>query len=147
MPPPVDVLHQLAVGLEYIHKMELIHRDIKPENVLIWLNPENNQVLMKWADFGFSKQVNERGSHSISGGNRGTDNWYAPEILKIQIEQENWQDKTQRQRGTIKSDVFSEGLLFGYFLMNGVHLFGIGHHIAINILGNNPVNLSGKLIS
>ena len=36
MPPSLTVLHQLAVGLEYIHKMGLVHRDLKPENVLIW---------------------------------------------------------------------------------------------------------------
>jgi hypothetical protein len=45
------------------------------------------KVVMKWADFGLSKQVNERGSHSISGM-RGTNNWFSPEIMKIFIEEE-----------------------------------------------------------
>ncbi|XP_046638692.1 tyrosine-protein kinase Yes-like [Daphnia pulicaria] len=73
MPPAIEVLQQLAGGLEYIHQMNFIHRDIKPGNVLIWVDPATQNVLMKWADFGFSKPVNERGSHSISGSNRGTD--------------------------------------------------------------------------
>ena len=66
MPPREDVLYQLATGLEYIHKIGMIHRDIKPQNVLIWVNPKNEQVLMKWADFGLSKEVNERGTCSMS---------------------------------------------------------------------------------
>ncbi len=73
---------------------------------------------MKWADFGYSKPVNERGSHSISGSNRGTNNWYAPEKLsiKIQEEEENGKDETAHQRGTVKSDVFAQGLVFVIFL-------------------------------
>ena len=46
MPAKVQVLYQLAVGLEYIHKSGLIHRDIKPENVLIWVSPKKGKVLM-----------------------------------------------------------------------------------------------------
>jgi serine/threonine-protein kinase/endoribonuclease IRE1 len=56
---------QLANGLEYIHKQGLIHRDLKPENVLIIKNRENQET-MKWADFGLSKQVNERGTCSMT---------------------------------------------------------------------------------
>jgi serine/threonine protein kinase len=39
IPPQLTVLNQLALGLEYIHRMGLIHRDLKPENVLIWEDP------------------------------------------------------------------------------------------------------------
>lgn len=123
MPPAIEVLHQLAGGLEYIHQKKLIHRDIddiEPQNVLIWVDPATQNVLMKWADIGFSKPVNERGSHSISGSTRGTDNWYAPEILKIKIqEEESGKDETAHQRGTVKSDVFAQGLVFGYYFLNG----------------------------
>jgi serine/threonine-protein kinase/endoribonuclease IRE1 len=141
MPPREDVLYQLAIGLEYIHKSGLIHRDIKHENVLIWVNSDN--VLMKWADFGFSKPVNERGSCSISGV-RGTFDWLAPELLKL-LENEGAGGKAE-QRGTIQSDVFAEGLVFGYYLADGLHPFGPRFQIAPNILRNNHVNLSSKNI-
>ncbi|EFX66666.1 hypothetical protein DAPPUDRAFT_262683 [Daphnia pulex] len=116
MPPREEVLYQLATGLEYIHKRGMVHRDIKPENVLIWVNPEKEEeVLMKWADFGLSKRVNERGSFSTSGV-QGTDNWLAPELLKILIQEDELMDGTEgtssRQRGTVKSDVYAEGLVF-----------------------------------
>jgi serine/threonine-protein kinase/endoribonuclease IRE1 len=101
------------------------------------------KVVMKWADFGFSKPVNDRGSHSISGSNRGTDNWYAPEILKIKngIEK-NGKDERAHQRGTVKSDVYTEGLVFGYYLLDGHHPFGSAVNVLPNIVNNKPVNLT-----
>ena len=143
MPQKMDVLYQLAVGLEYIHEMKLIHRDIKPANVLIWVNPANEQVLMKWADFGLSKSVNERGTCSMSGV-QGTFNWLAPELLKFQNDGES--TSQQEQRGTIKTDVFAEGLVFGFFLLDGLHPFKSDDGISLNILTNKPVNLPSKSI-
>ena len=145
MPTKIEVLYQLAVGLDYIHKMKFIHRDIKPENVLIWVNPLNGQVLMKWTDFGLSKSVNKRGTFTMSGV-KGTEHWFAPELLKL-LDDGDTQDETEaQQRGTIQTDVFAEGLLFGYYLTDGLHPFGSRFQIAPNILMNNPVNLSSKNI-
>ena len=90
----------------------LIHRDLKPENVLIWENPaNNNQVLMKWADFGLSKRVNERRSHSIYSGVKGTCDWIDPELLQLLDDGDEIHqfENEACKRGTIKSDVFSEG--------------------------------------
>jgi serine/threonine protein kinase len=71
----------LASGLEYIHSKKLIHRDIKPENVLISIDSTTELVTIKWADFGLSKFVNERGTFTLSGI-KGTTNYFAPELLK-----------------------------------------------------------------
>jgi serine/threonine protein kinase len=145
MPPETEVLLQLAKGLEHIHQNGLVHRDIKPMNVLICMNPQINQVLMKWADFGFSKLVNERGSFSMSGV-RGTHDYFTPEILKYLDEVSSNENEVQK-RGTVKSDVFAEGLVFGYFLLGGVHPFGnTSHEIQTNLRTNKPANLPGKLI-
>jgi serine/threonine protein kinase len=144
MPPREDVLYQLAQGLKYIHEMGMIHRDIKPENVLIWVNPKNDQVLMKWADFGLSKKVNERGTFTMSATIKGTLNWFAPEILKM-IQHSEGSTSSSRQRGTVKSDVYAEGLVFGYFYLDGEHIFGNSQtDIANNIMKNNLVNISSK---
>jgi serine/threonine protein kinase len=142
MPPKIEVIQQLAEGLEYIHQKKLIHRDIKPQNVLIWVNPITDQVLMKWSGFGLSKEVNERGTYSMSGI-RGTYNWLAPETIKL-LEEDEANETEAQQKGTIKSDVFAEGLVFGYFLLKGLHLFGSRMQIPINIIENNPVNLLSK---
>jgi serine/threonine-protein kinase/endoribonuclease IRE1 len=145
MPPDTEVLFQLAKGLEHIHQNGLVHRDIKPENVLIWVNPNSNQVLMKWADFGFSKRVNERGTFTMSDV-KGTLDYFAPEILELMDEPNSAENEVQK-RGTVKSDVFAEGLVFGYFISEGVHPFGSSsYEIGKNMRTNEPVNLPGKLI-
>jgi serine/threonine protein kinase len=146
-----DVCLQLAEGMAHIHKMGLIHRDVKPENVLIWVDSIREKVLMKWADFGLSKPVSERGTHSISCEFKGTKDWYALEISRMQSEKPSSQSvegenvaNPIRQRGTVKSDVFSKGLVFGYYLLGGKHPFGEGNkEIKNNILNARPVNMNG----
>jgi serine/threonine-protein kinase/endoribonuclease IRE1 len=145
MPPETEVLLQLAKGLEHIHQKGLVHRDIKPQNVLIWVNPNTNQVLIKWADFGLSKRFNERGSFSMSGV-RGTNDYFAPEILKL-LDEDISTGKEVQKKGTVKSDVFAEGLVFGYFLLGGVHPFGpTSFQISVNVRTKEPIILPGKLI-
>ncbi len=143
MPSVKEVFLQLAKGLEHIHEIGLIHRDLKPQNVLIHVDSTGETCTIKWADFGLSKPVNERGSCSMSGTHRGTNDWYAPEIMKIQNEGGSTATSL-RHRGTVKSDVFTEGLIFGYYLLNGRHPFGSNFHIPINILQNDAVHLNGK---
>ncbi len=143
MPKEIEVLLQLAKGLEYIHQMGLVHRDIKPQNVLIRLDSTTRRVVMKWADFGFSKQVNERGSFTMEV--RGTYDYFAPEILKLLDEASSARNEAKKI-GTVQSDVFAEGLVFGYFISVGVHPFGTSsHQIQINLRTNKPANLPSKL--
>ena len=146
VPPNEDILLQLAEGLEYIHEMNLIHRDLKPENVLIWVGPGNNtnehkQVLMKWADFGLSKPVKDTGSYTMSGI-KGTKQWLAPELFEILRE-----GIEPLCRGTVKSDVFAEGLTFGYVLLGGKHVYGDSEmDIGKNLTEKNQVNLKRKFV-
>ena len=149
MPSQESVLIQLALGLEYIHKMGLIHRDLKPENVLIWVGDDqcgSGKVTMKWSDFGLSKRVNERGSFSMSGV-KGTTGWLAPEILQMMEDDKDDQVENVPRRGTLKSDVFAQGLVFAYYLSNGVHPFGplLGWKIPSNVAKNKPINLTSNL--
>jgi serine/threonine protein kinase len=141
MPSRKDVLLQLATGLEYIHKENVIHLDITPKNIVIWVNPEHENVLLKWTDFGLSKQLKETGSYTVTKI-RGAEGWFAPEILKILDKQQQTSRTEAKQRGTVKSDVFNEGLVFGYYLLKGRHLFaGL---VESNIYHNKPVNLDSK---
>jgi serine/threonine-protein kinase/endoribonuclease IRE1 len=141
-----DIMFQLAKGLEFIHSQKIVHRDIKPANVLISVDDQSHQVTMKWTDFGLSKTVNERETFSISGV-KGTMDWFAPEVFASEANQ----DSENKMRGTTKSDVFSEGCVFGYLLLDGQHPFGSSidaeNEIQSNILIENFVNLKRELKS
>ena len=139
MPHNFPLLLQLALGLAYIHSKELIHRDIKPENVLIHIDSTGDKITLKWAYFGLSKSMNERGSCTLSGV-KGTKNWLAPELLQLCQVQTSGQ-----QRGTVKSDVFAEGLVFAYILLIGKHPYGSDvYEIQTNIVNKEPINMEGN---
>jgi serine/threonine-protein kinase/endoribonuclease IRE1 len=149
-PQAEEALYQLANGLEYIHKTKLIHCDLKPKNVLL-LTGNSSNVVMKWTNFGLSKQVDENGTCLINEikGNEWLV-WLAPEILQMLENEEINQSENQAtllwEYNTFKSDVFAEGLVFGYFLLEGLHPFGsIVHKIPANIDKNDAVNLNSKL--
>jgi serine/threonine protein kinase len=132
MPPAEDVLYQLAIGLYYIHETGLIHRDIKPQNVLIWTNPTTNEVVMKWGGLRLSK-----GDGKIKK-NYSRNDWLAPELLNL------LDNGDIDIIPTVKSNVFALGLVFGYCLLRGEHLFGSPTQIVYNITANEPVNLQGN---
>jgi serine/threonine protein kinase len=139
LPNYSTVFLQLAEGLEYIHSKNLIHRDIKPGNVLIYVDSTDGKITMKWADFGLSKLVNEKGSYTMSGV-KGTYTHLAPELLLKLMENEK-----KPGRGTVKSDVFALGLVFAYLLLNGKHLYGSNEiEISPNIIAHKQVNINSK---
>ena len=141
LPPDSDVLLQLAEGLQYIHSNKLIHRDIKPGNVLISVDHKSQTAAVKWADFGLSRPINDRGTYQITTI-AGSNNWMAPELLK-QITIEN---KTEL-RGDVMSDIFAEGLVFAYYLGRGVHPYGSSkEEIKSNLETDNPFHLKGELL-
>jgi serine/threonine protein kinase len=139
LPPHLAIFIQLASGLEYIHSKKLIHRDIKPENVLIFID-STGQVIMKWADFGLSKFVNERGTCTLSGI-KGTREYFPPELLKMLLKINS---DEELGRGDIKSDVYAFALVIGYLLLDGQHLYGSDYNIPSNILKKIQVNMDSK---
>jgi serine/threonine-protein kinase/endoribonuclease IRE1 len=147
-PQAEEALYQLAKGLEYIHITKLIHCDLKPQNVLL-LTGNSSTVVMKWTNFGLSKQVDEKGTCPVDEIKGGFE-WLAPEILEM-LENEDINPSENQatllwEYNTFKSDVFAEGLVFGYFLLEGLHPFGsIGWKIQANINKYDAVNLNSKL--
>ena len=76
--PPVtkSYLHQLLLGLTYLHSHSIIHRDIKGGNILV-----DDRGTVKLADFGASKQVNDGTLQGMASSMKGTPYFMAPEVL------------------------------------------------------------------
>jgi eukaryotic-like serine/threonine-protein kinase len=71
----VDILCQVANGLEYIHGQKFLHRDICPRNVMV-----TNEGVVKLIDFGLTIPYSPQ---FCKPGNRtGTPNYLAPELIK-----------------------------------------------------------------
>lgn len=69
------VLHEVLLGLEFMHSINRVHRDIKSDNILI-----NSKGRVKLADFGFAAQLTADKSKRTSIV--GTPYWMAPELIR-----------------------------------------------------------------
>jgi serine/threonine protein kinase len=71
----IDILCQVADGLDYLHREKYLHRDICPRNIMV---TSENQV--KIIDFGLTIPYTPQ---FCKPGNRtGTPNYLAPELIK-----------------------------------------------------------------
>ncbi len=72
-----DALHVVLIcadALSHAHGLNMIHRDIKPDNILV-----TRQGLVKVADFGLAKALDEDVSMTQSGTGLGTPHYMPPE--------------------------------------------------------------------
>jgi serine/threonine protein kinase len=97
-----DALHVTLVcadALKHAHDENMIHRDIKPDNILV-----TSKGVVKVADFGLAKAVDEDVSMTQSGTGLGTPLYMAPE----QARNAKHVDK--------RSDIYALGSTLYYFL-------------------------------
>jgi len=73
----LDVLEQVARGLNKAHAAQLIHRDLKPDNIFI---VDDDPLLVKILDFGIAKRMSPAsGLQTTSGVLIGTPGYMSPE--------------------------------------------------------------------
>ncbi len=71
------IIYQLLKGLKFIQSGDIIHRDLKPSNLLI-----NSECLVKIADFGLARSVNQKEEKDTIMTEYVATRWYrAPEIV------------------------------------------------------------------
>ena len=129
LPSDIIVLNEIATGLDFIHSKKLVHRDIKHDNILISSNGR-----IKLSDFGLCKETSTNHTFSVSGPLKGTRFWMAQELLNVPS------NNSTPIRGSIKSDIFSAGCVFFYFVTRGIHPFGDEDSVQGNIRAGNIVN-------
>jgi serine/threonine protein kinase len=83
LPEALDVVHDLALGLEAIHEQNIVHRDIKPDNVILARNDETRAWVPLWLDFGVARvDLRESASRGLLAG---TPDYTAPELLEGKV--------------------------------------------------------------
>ncbi|KAL4505341.1 hypothetical protein ABPG72_002403 [Tetrahymena utriculariae] len=93
----ISIIIQLLIGLEELKSLKILHVDIKPQNILY--NYENGNYLIKIADFGQAKQLQDKG-FTISLSRCGTPKYTSQEVLD------------QDAQISYKSDIYSLGIVF-----------------------------------
>ncbi|XP_013852079.1 receptor-interacting serine/threonine-protein kinase 2 isoform X2 [Sus scrofa] len=95
------ILHEIALGVNYLHNMNppLLHHDLKTQNILL-----DNEFHVKIADFGLSKwrMMSLSQSRSIKSAPEGGTIIYMPP--------ENY-EPGQKSRATVKHDIYSYAVI------------------------------------
>ncbi len=113
----VDVLLQIAEGINYLHSMDLVHRDLKPDNILVRSHrpasedstsvlPAEPLWIVKVSDFGTTKLKMESTAYANQTMPIGTTMFMAPEAYEL--EDVDMQPKRFHPK---KTDVYSFGLI------------------------------------
>ncbi|MQL94755.1 hypothetical protein Taro_027431 [Colocasia esculenta] len=123
LPVAVDIMLQIARGMEYLHSRKIYHGNLNPSSILVKTRSSSSDgyLLVKIADIGLATVKNLRAS---SANQSATDPciWFAPEVLQ---EQEQEGDSCE-SKYTEKADVYSFGMIC-FELLTGKVPFEDGH--------------------
>jgi serine/threonine protein kinase/ankyrin repeat protein len=108
-----DLCKHIVMGLEFLHRQNILHRDLKPANILYKVHPK---TCLKIADFGLSHIIDSV-STTVYRTGAGTRCWISPEVLTSKP------DGVNKDHFARASDMFSCGLLLHYILSGQKHPF------------------------
>ena len=138
----ISLSRDILEGLSHLHNLTprpIVHRDLKPSNILIYAPQSKVEVKAVIADLGLSKQLEDasKGTFSTTAGKAmGSRGWQAPEILQQIFDATNGEN---RQKLSLKLDIFPTGCLMFFVMTKGRHPFG--DHLLfreMNIIQDKP---------
>jgi serine/threonine protein kinase len=109
----VDIMLQIAEGMDYLHRMDLVHRDLKPKNILIkrcdYPGSGGSKIaqvvgplwIVKVSDFGTMKVMESTTQNTAIGRVYGTLMFMAPETY----------EELPGRSHPKKADIYSFGLI------------------------------------
>ncbi|XP_029129218.1 mitogen-activated protein kinase kinase kinase 7 [Cajanus cajan] len=113
----VDIMLQIARGMEYMHSKKVYHGELNPSNILVksrGTSPEG-YLHAKVSGFGLSsvKDLNQRGNTNTNTNTNQNGTlpfiWYSPEVLEEQ--EQSGGAANSNSKYTEKSDVYSFGMV------------------------------------
>ncbi|KAG2307908.1 hypothetical protein Bca52824_027656 [Brassica carinata] len=142
VPVVVDIMMQIARGMEYLHGNDIFHGDLNPTNILLKERCHTEGYFhAKISGFGLSS-IKSQSSSSRARTHDDPVIWYAPEVLE-EMEGDLKDGKIPKSKLTPKADVYSFGmvcfeLITGKVPFEDSHLQG--EQMAINIrMGERPL--------
>ncbi|WP_299053816.1 serine/threonine-protein kinase [uncultured Nocardioides sp.] len=129
LPPALalDVVSQVAEGLEDAHRAGLLHRDIKPANVLVRRRGDALHAYL--ADFGIARGVDDR--FTRTGVLVGSPTYMAPELHRGEV-------------AGVGSDVYAVGLLLWILLVGSPPWTGTDYEVARGHVEGAVPRLAGR---
>lgn len=110
LPVALDLILQIARGMEYLHSQRIYHGSLSPNNIFVKArgNSSEGSIIAKVSGYGLSSAKDRTTKRSLNQNEDRPFIWYAPEVL---AEQEDTVNGERALKYSEKSDVYSFGMI------------------------------------